>query len=279
MSPPMSDREEPASDEEAEARMTEMMPRLELASHRAERYALRFTCDETFRTANYNWGAGEARSEQVKRSSYLLVFDEDRTRYSVLRQALNKDGKLGGTQTVELPAPDAYAWTFLFNPRNQRVLHYRYLGREIKDYRLAHVIEFDSSAPFVEGRDIREWSGTVWVEDRTFNFIRVEAWPSFQDRRLQGQWRAYTESMQLPWGKAKPRPRGYELSVEFNYTRDDMLFPTRVDLRDFVWVGRGREVTDRQFTLEYTDYLFFQTQVEERQNEPGEEPAPAPPKP
>jgi len=134
------------------------------------------------------------------------------------------------------------------------------------------VIEFISAAPFVEGRDIREWSGTVWIEDRTFNFIRIEASPSFQDNRLAGQWRVYSESMQLPWGKTKPRPRGYELAVECNYTRDDMLFPTRVDLRDFVWVGRGREVTDNHFVLEYTDYRFFQTDVEERQSQPGSAP-------
>ena len=263
LSPPMSEREEPASDEEADAKFQELLPRLEAASARMERFALRFTCDETVRTINYNWQKNEASSESARRYAYLLVFDEDRARYDVLRETMDRDGRpTGHAQELGLPLPDAYAWTFLFNARNQRVLNYRYLGREIRDYRLAHVIEFNSSAPFVEGRDTREWSGTVWIEDNTFDFVRIEALPSFQDRRLVGQWRAFTESFNLPWGKLKPRPRGYEAAVEFNFSRDDLLFPTRVDLREFVWVGRGKGVTDRRYVLDYRNYRFFQTSAE-----------------
>ena len=272
LSPAMSEREVPASEEDAEAKLRELLPLLRAASERHETYALRFTCDETFRTVPYDWQKNEATSENVKRFAYLLAFDQDRSRYNVIRQTLTKEGKPGGEETLQVPCPDAYAWTFLFSPRNQRVLHYRYLGREIKDYRLAHVVEFESSAPFVEGQDTREWSGTVWIEDRTFNFVRIEAIPSFQERRLTGQWRVYTESFNLPWGKARPRPRGYELTVEFNYSRDGMLFPTRVDVREFVWVARGREVTDRRFVQEYTDYRFFQTTTEETQKAPRASP-------
>jgi hypothetical protein len=263
-SPPMSDREEPGSEEEAEARLRELLPALERASAQHERYALRFTCDETIRRSNYSWRTREASSESARRYAYLLVFNDDRSRYQVLRRRLGRDGlPEKGERSVDLPMPDAYAWTFLFSKRNQRTYHYRYLGREIKDFRLTHVIEFDSAVPYVEGSDMREWSGTVWIEDKTFNFVRIEALPSFQERRMSGQWRVYTESFNLPWGKSKPRPRGYEVVVEFNYTRDNLLFPTRVDLRKFVRVSRNRDITDSRLVLEYTDYRFFETGVEQ----------------
>jgi len=260
-SPPMSDLEQPATDADADATMQRMLPLLAASSRRYESYARRFTCTERIREADYGWSSGEAGSERSHTYAYLLLFDEDHSRYDVLRNPVSKNGQVesGTAHSVDLPAPDAYAWTFLFSTRNQRVLHFYYVGREIKDYRLCHVIDFVSSIPVVEGHDPREWSGTVWIEDGTWNFVRIEADPSFQERRLTGQWRLYTESMNLPWGKLKPRPRGQRIEVEFNYFRDGLLFPTRVDLREFVWVGRGTDITDSRTTMDYTDYRFFQT--------------------
>jgi hypothetical protein len=193
----------------------------------------------------------------------------------VLRNPIGGDGvPERGEAVLEMPAPDAYAWTFLFSPRTQRVMHFFYMGREIKDYRLCHVIQFESPVPVVEGHDVREWTGTVWIEDGTWNFVRIEAAPSFQDRRLAGQWRLYVESFNLPWGKLKPRPRGQEVTVEFNYLRDNLLFPTRVDLREFVWTGRGSDTTDNKLVLEYRDYRFFQTGTEVIPSASGTPPGP-----
>ena len=110
---------------------------------------------------------------------------------------------------------------------------------------------------------MREWSGTVWVEDRTGNIVRVEARPNFQSERILAQWREFQQAFYFPFGRSKPRPHGYMMACVFDYERDGLLFPTRLDLTDVTWIALNREVVDKRLVLTYGDYRFFRTEAEE----------------
>ena len=143
-------------------------------------------------------------------------------------------------------------------------MRFHYLGKEIQNYRLAHVVDFEGSAPREKGKDPREWAGTVWVEDNTGMIVRVEARPNFQHERMLAHWQEFQQSFGLPFGiKTKSRPHGYILAVLFDYERDGLLFPSRLDLSDFTWIATDREAMDGRLVLTYDDYRFFYTGMKE----------------
>ncbi len=51
-----------------------------------------------------------------------------------------------------------------------------------------------------------------------------------------------------------------------------LLFPSRLDLADFVWVAKGREVLDTRLVLTYDDYRFFYTSSQEKVEPPAKTP-------
>jgi len=265
----IGERQTPADEVEAAARLHELMPAWAGAARRYERYALRFLCSETHRTIDYSRFQGEARKEKEKVYGYLLTLDPSSTDYQVIRQVLDSEGRpTGGEKKIDVPAPEPYSWTQIFLPTLSSTLRFHYLGREIQHYKLTHVVSFEGSAPGEEGRDIREWSGTVWIEENTGNIVRVEARPNYQNERIRTLWKDYVQSFSFPWGKAKARPHGYALAVVFDFERDGLLFPTRVDLTDFTWIATNREVVDTRLVLTYDDYRFFRIESEEKVHGP-----------
>lgn len=267
----IGEREVPPNEEAASRMLKELFPVWSAAARRYDTYAQRFLCTETHRNVDYSRSAGEARREKETAYGYLLTLDPKNGSYEVVRQVLDdKKEPTGGERTIDLGGPEPYTWTFLFLPTTVSTTRYRYLGREIQNYRLTHVVSFEGSAPRVEGRDIREWTGKAWVEENTGNLVRIEARPSFQDDRLRALWQEFQQAFVLPLGiKAKARPHGYALAVLFDYDRDGLLFPSRLDLADFVWVAKGREVLDTRLVLTYDDYRFFYTGTQEKIEPPG----------
>ncbi len=267
----IGERESPASEAEASRRLAELMPQWAAAARRYETYALRFVCTETHRTIDYSRSAGEARSEKATPFGYLLTLDPKNASFEVIRQTLDEEKRpTGNERTLDLPCPEPYMWTFLFLPSLASSVRLHYLGREIQNYRLAHVVSFEGSAPRVDGRDLREWTGTVWIEENTGNIVRVEARPSFQNDRMLALWREFQQAFGLPLGfKTKARPHGYVLSVLFDAEKDGLLFPSRLDLTDFVWLATNREAMDTRLVLTYDDYRFFKTEAEEKVAEPS----------
>src|SRR5262245_7079112 len=154
-------------------------------------------------------------------------------------------------------------------PTTRSTLRLAYLGREIRNYRLTHIVSFEGSAARFEGKDLREWSGTAWIEENTGNLVRIEARPVFQNERMLALWREFQQSFSvLPGLKAKARPHGYILGVLFDYERDGLLFPSRLDLTDFTWVATNHEVVDTRLVLTYDDYRFFKVESEEKTEPP-----------
>lgn len=266
----IGDREVPASEDEAAKRLAELMPRWAATARRYETYALRFVCTETHRTIDYSRSAGEARSEKSTPYGYLLTLDQKNASFQVVRQTLDEERRpTGHERALDLPCPEPYMWTFLFLPTFSSAMRFHYLGREIQNFRLSHVVSFEGSAARVDGRDMREWTGTVWVEENTGNIVRVEARPSFQNDRMLALWREFQQAFGLPLGfKTRSRPHGYVLSVLFDDERDGLLFPSRLDLTDFVWIALQREAMDTRLELVYDDYRFFRTEAEEEIQSP-----------
>jgi hypothetical protein len=267
----IGERETLPSDEEAARRLKELQPQWADAARRYENYALRWFCTEAHRTIDYSRSVGEAKSEKEIPYGYLLTLDPKNARYDVVRQTLDDQKRpTGNEKVIDLRCPEPYGWTFLFLPSIASTMRFRYLGREIQNYRLTYVVGFEGSSPHEEGKDIREWSGTVWIEENTGNIVRVEARPTFQNARIMAIWREYQQSFGLPFGlKSKARPHGYVLAQVFDYERDGLLFPTRLDLADFVWVATNREALDTRLVLTYDDYHFFYVEPRETIHPPA----------
>jgi len=113
------------------------------------------------------------------------------------------------------------------------------------------------------GRDIREWTGTAWLEENTGNLVRIEARPCFQKDRMLAVWQEFSQSFGIIGVKTKARPHGFILAQVFDYERDGLLFPTRLDLAEFVWVGLNEEALDSRLVLTYNDYRFFKSEAQE----------------
>lgn len=272
----IGEREAPPNEDAASKTLQGLMSVWGAASRRYDTYAQRFLCMETHRTIDYSRSAGEARKDKETSYGYLLTLDPKNGSYEVVRQILDdKKEPTGGEKTIDLRCPEPYSWTLMFLPTISSTTHYHYLGREIQNYRLTHVVSFEGSAPHVEGRDLREWTGKAWIEDNTGNLVRIEARPSFQDERLRAVWQEFQQAFVFPFGiKSKGRPHGYALALIFDYERDGLLFPSRLDLTDFVWVATAREVLDTRLVLTYDDYRFFYTESQEKILPVGKTPQP-----
>jgi hypothetical protein len=259
----IGDREVPAGDEEAAKRLKDLMPLWAATAKRYDNYALRFLCTETHRNIDYSRSAGEAKSEKETPYGYLLELDPKNVHYDVVRQTLDKDGQPTGEKKIDLKCPEPYLWSFLFLPTLRSNMRFHYLGREVQNYHLTHVVSFEGSGAHADGRDIREWSGTAWIEENTGNIVRIEARPCFQKERMVAVWQEFSQSFGIIGIKTKSRPHGYILAQLFDYERDGLLFPTRLDLAEFVWVGMNEEALDTRLVLTYSDYRFFKSEAQE----------------
>ena len=255
--------------EDADRRLKQLLPQWSAQATRYEVYVRRFLCNETHRTIDYSRSEGEARKEKEVSYGYLISTDSKTASYQVIRQTLDAEGRPTGNERVlELSCPEPYLWTRLFLPTTVSTMRLHYLGREIQNYRLTHVVSFEGSAPRSDGKDIREWSGQAWVEENTGNLVRIEARPNFQHDRLLALWKEFQQSFTLPWGKAGTRPRGYIAAVVFDCERFGLLFPTRLDLTDFTWVATGHEAVDTRLVLTYDDYRYWDVSTTESVQEP-----------
>jgi hypothetical protein len=259
----IGEREVPGNDQEAAKRLKELMPLWAATAKRYDNYALRFLCTETHRNIDYSRSAGEAKGEKETPYGYLLELDPKNVRYDVVRQTLDKDGQPTGEKKIDLKCPEPYLWSLLFLPTLSSNIRFHYLGREVQNYRLTHVVSFEGAGARVEGRDVREWTGTAWVEENTGNLVRIEARPCFQNERMHAVWQEFSQSFGIIGIKTKSRPHGYILAQLFDYERDGLLFPTRLDLAEFVWVGLNEEALDSRLVLTYSDYRFFKSEAQE----------------
>jgi hypothetical protein len=212
---------------EPTARPAEKPPELELVLARLARVAdlyrgqaLSFTCDESI------YVSGKGRSAQ-HRFRYIYVVADGKL--DERREPVGNSAP--GRSLEDLPEllKRPYSWLFVFEPKSRPL--YRFVLEEREASVLgapALAVRFEAVPPLVRGGN--EWDGTVFVDPRTFQPLRVVA--------------------RLAW-----EPRGFRVyTTDFDVVENGMRFPSQVRLQ--TWYGQLLKQT-------YKDYRFFGVRARE----------------
>ncbi len=232
-------------------------------------YAVRFFCAETVRVAHYDESA-EATREKTERYDYLLV--RDGTDVKEYREIVRKQkrkvgpenqtgGKTAGDE--ENRFPPAYAWVFLFDRFYQPYFMYRSLGDRFEGFDWVHEIQFRGALPFTDGKDIREWEGTVLVDAVTLTPVEIRAEPTAQKERIRALFDRWSQAFNLIGFRLAPRPFGYRCRIAFGLRRDSLTFPTELRYDTFRATGPKQFVPWMASVRVYDDYKFFTTETTE----------------
>jgi len=236
-------------------------------------YAVKFVCDERARVAHYD-ASNEASRESQKRYSYMLVRNDDGTVLHEYREAQKSRAKTATAESTGKPAddeekfPPAYMWGFLFSPENQPYFMYRSLGERFEGFDWVHEIQFRGASPFTDGRDIRQWEGTVLVDAVRGSPLEIRAEPSSQKERIRALFDQWNRAFNLVGAHLAPRPFGYRCRVTFGLRRDKLAFPTELRYDTFRAVGARKYIPWMASVRVYDDYKFTKVEVDEKTGEP-----------
>lgn len=257
--PPDSGEDPARGTEPAWGLPDETLESLAASAERYREFALRFTAVETVRNAVYD-GEGQANQETTRRYSFLLERAPDGQTFREYRERMRDDGTARkGAVDDEEPFPPAYAWIFLFSEFHQPFFAYRDLGTRFEGFDWVREIEFRGSLPFTDGKDIRQWHGTILVDATSYTPLEIHAKPSAQDERIRAMFDRWVRAFNLIGVRLAPRPFGYECRVEFHMRRSGLTFPTRLRYDKFRAVSSKRTVPVHASTRYYEDYRFFRT--------------------
>jgi hypothetical protein len=232
-------------------------------AERYKEYALRFTCLETVRLAKYDDG-GEASDESARRYAYLLEREVDGETLREYRQKVKEDGTpRGGEVRDEEPFPPAYTWVQLFSWLEQSFFAYRDLGERMEGYDWVREIEFRGALPFTDGKDIRQWEGTVLVDAVTLSPIEIHAQPTGQDARVRALYDRWSQAFNVIGLHLAPRPLLYAAFVQFGLRKDGLTFPTEMRYDTRMAVSAKRSVPRQASSRRYEGYQFFKTATTE----------------
>jgi hypothetical protein len=240
---------------------TELVTVLEAKSAAYARRALKFSCRETVRQAQYR--GGEAERESVREFEYLLVPSPDALEeFAALRTKPGSKDTNG--EKVDVPFPEPYTWSLLFDPRIRSTLKFQVGRWHTTPWKLAIPIEWASSAPVLDKQRVTEWTGTAEIEFRTGNLVRVVARPSLQDERLSAELDRFMTSLKFMGMSTGNPPLGLELTVDFDDEHDGFTYPSRVELVTFQQVSPDTRETVSRKIVQYSNYRFFGAHVDER---------------
>jgi len=243
---------------------------LRLRSEVYRDYAVRFICAETVRVAHYDASA-EATSEKTQYFDYMLLregADLKEYREIVKKRQKNKDNSDAAADgkkvdDEEQRFPPAFAWVFLFDSFYQPYFMFRNLGDRFEGFDWVHEIQFRGALPFTDGRDIREWEGTVLVDAVTHTPIEIRAEPTAQRERIRALFDRWSQGFNLVGVRLAPRPFGYRCRVVFGLRRDSLTFPTELRYDTFRATGPKQFVPWMASVRVYNDYKFFKTETTE----------------
>ncbi len=241
----------------------DLLARLAKVAERYRDYALRFTCIETVRQADYD-AESEASKESMRRYAYLLEREQDGETLREYRQKVKDDGTpRGGEVKDEEPFPPAYAWVQMFNRFNQGFFAYRDLGEHVEGYDWVREIEFRGALPFTDGKDIRQWEGTVLVDAVTLTPVEIRAKPTGQDARVKAIYSHWSQAFNLIGFHLAPKPLMYQALVQFGLRRDGLSFPTELRYDTRVAISTKQSVPKEASSRRYDGYQFFKTATTE----------------
>ncbi len=260
----------PFQEKESEPVPESLMADLIEKSKAYEEYALRFFCTEMLREASYDSTSGEADKEKRSTYEYLLEANPDQGSMTAYRQKVIRTGTQIEKREVKLEYnfPEPYSWIYIFSGNFRNVMKYGYEGKEIYAYKLAHIISFRGFQPFTDGKDIRQWEGRVWVEQGTYNILRVEAEPIHQDDVLEMKRQEYNQAFSFIGIRFKKRPFGHRVAVLFDFEHDGLAFPTETRNETFELVAKNTTMPSSALIFNYADYHFFRTETKEEITSP-----------
>ncbi len=227
-----------------------------------EEYARRFTCNEKARLAEYDQ-MGQVTKEKVRSYGYLLLRGSMLEELREFRQEIGKDGKLKEGEVVDQePFPPAYSWVFLFSPFFEPYFDFRLLDTRFEGFDLIHEIQFRGSLPFTSGKDIRQWQGRVVVDRFRYTPLLIEAEPTGQSDRLEALYRLWAKSFNVMGFRTAKKPMGYQASIQFDFRKGDLTFPTALRYDTRRAVSPYQLVTVQASTRNYSDYKFTDVTAE-----------------
>ncbi len=240
----------------------ELATRLAGVAEKYLNYAVKFTCTESVRKAQFD--DREAKHETSRIYGYLLERGDGQT-IREFRQKLKSDGTVTTTEVNDAEAfPPAYAWVFLFSKANQPYFAYRERGDRFEGYDWVRIFEFKGAIPYTDGRDIRQWDGVVLVDATTMTPVEIRAEPGHQKERLKLLFERWSQSFNVVGMRTGPKAIGFSGRVLFQTRRDQLNFPTQLRYSSFRAVTPKSTEPTEASTREYSSYHFFETGTNER---------------
>jgi len=257
-------------------------PVMEQLSKRAvlyEKAALGFSCDETVLAGKFSARNGENRREEKTRYNYLyegspeLGYEEIR-----LLQDRNDSPREHRIVDPDLPVPGAYDWALLFTDLHRPYFRFEPAGEEWIAFHPARILAFSGAARWERGKKIEEWSGEVWVDRETGNFVKIVAAPNNQDEMLPLRAAEWLKGIRLGGVPLKKQPRGYRYRLSFTVEKFGLTFPGEAETRLFVLTQQGEEEIRQRIAQKFRNYVFFNVHSEEEflGTAPSPDPKPGP---
>ena len=242
-------------------------PVLDLLVRRAtlyEKAAVGFSCDETVLRGKFSARTGENKREEESRYNYLYEGDA-RSGFEEMRFLLERNDAPQETRVVkpDLPVPGAYDWALLFTDRHKPYFRFEPAGEEMVGFHATRVIAFTGAAAWSGGRKIEEWSGKVWVDRETGNFVKIVAAPNQQDELLPLRMAKWMKGVRLGGIPLRKQPRGYRYQLTFNVERFSLSFPDEAVTKLFVMTTHGEEEIRERITQTFDNYVFFNVHSEQ----------------
>ncbi len=251
---------------------TELLENLASKAAVYEVYTKRFTCEELATLAEYD-NSGQVKNERVRRYGYLLVQDEIDHGVSEYRQEFGKDGSLkGGEVKDEEPFPPAYGWVFLFSRFNEPYFSFRLIEDRFDGFDWVYEIQFRGALQFTDGKDIREWEGTVLVDAVTHTPLEILAEPAGQQQRIEELYRRHQSSFNIMGMRTAPRPLGFRARIQFRHRHRDagLTFPTDLRYDTFTAVTVSQTMPVKASSRAYSKYRVFTATLDEELGEPAD---------
>jgi hypothetical protein len=230
----------------------EMISRLSRRAEEYEQAALSLECRETMHRMKLP-RTGKGAERIVDEVTYLLELEDGSLVPVRLRdRSLRRSSKM--------TAPSAFAWTQLFARRNQPYMTYRDVGEVPYAFGTAREIQFRGALPYTDGKDIREWEGTVLVDAFSLLPLEIDARPRSFWPRLRHQHDAYSRSFKFVFFglpiRFKKKPLGERVHVRFDMQSNGLTLPVAAHVDRVEMVLPDRVVVRRRTVVHYDSYEF-----------------------
>lgn len=241
------------------------LDRLRRQSGIYRRAVLSFTCNESLLEESVQAGPGTLRSRRETTYRYLLQANPDQPVVSEYREILARNNVPVRISPAVVKAlmPPPFLWATLFD--DHRASHFRFevLGHERRGVTDTVIIAFQGLLDFDEGRRLPEWTGRIWIDQDRLNPVHLEAEPSNQEERLKIGIEKYQRAFRLGTVPLRPHPRAYLLTVEFLVSRYGLSFPSQSTWRKQTVMESGDRLTEQMVRRRFTNYRFFNIQMDE----------------